>query len=611
MWLWCSHEVAAGTDAVQLGAWDGEFLANAKAWALLPPGEYLAHWQPVEGPGIDLESLRVEVMAQWTDHHENDSPWSAWVHDGEWKRKPSGFAATNATAYMFREAAMHGEFKATFVPCLTSNNEEFGLIIRHYNAAAHVRLIGQLTATGGQLQLQCFKQHPGEMVRPQIIVRHEWVNRHEKLELSWSFNGSQHVVRMNGSPVFSARENFMGGVDVVGLLASPGICVEQSELTTSQQVSWHTIKRPQYSALIRPGNIRRIELSDSGLKPLQVFWESGIQYGHIGGSEIKFTQAARQHMIVDGPVCTTVRWDGPMPKFVEQSDDVRGWASGKAHFYDDRVVIHDEVLTYVNRSVGPDIDMFSRMMHGPARVAVRTDRQFHDWILPDDGQVCHLNELVDHPRFPVTVIFPMGTDDCDWWLIAVIHLQSPEPSTGECTCFGWRCPHRLTSSHDFRVTPTVPGQLYLFETILSWYVGFNHRDAEQRALLLRDDWLTPATIIASRGRVVCYHQQGEQPREAMYFCGAFDRSVGAYVVEAQDNGCELTLDPGDVVCRSLTLVIRNLHGANDPTTIRCDVDHSPLQMPDDMQIQCDDGSQIWIRIKRPIGHPTHIEVSVG
>ena len=81
---------------------------------------------------------------------------------------------------------------------------------------------------------------------------------------------------------------------------------------------------------------------------------------YIGGSEIKFTQGAALDLLASGPVVDRVRWHGPMPKFVDQDCDVRGFARGSASFYDHRIVVADWVDVGVRRSVGPDFDVLAR-----------------------------------------------------------------------------------------------------------------------------------------------------------------------------------------------------------------------------------------------------------
>ena len=121
--------------------------------------------------------------------------------------------------------------------------------------------------------------------------------------------------------------------------------------------------------MIRPGNVHQLHPPAAdhrrGTRPTpdtDVLWESGIQFGHIGGSEIKFTQGAALDLLAGGPVVDLVRWHGPMPRFVDQDRDVRGFARGTAAFYDHRIVIADWVDVGVRRSVGPDFDVLARAL---------------------------------------------------------------------------------------------------------------------------------------------------------------------------------------------------------------------------------------------------------
>ena len=261
----------------------------------------------------------------------------------------------------------------------------------------------------------------------------------------------------------------MGGVTVVGLFAEPEtVAWRQFGMTTTRAVPVHTIRQEEYEAVIRPGNIQRLKLLKSPAPDQDLCWESGIQFGHIGGSEIKFTQAARLDLICDGLALSQMRWEGPMPKFVDQSEDIRGRAHGLASFYPDRIVLADYVLPWVRRSVGPDFDLLARRMKGPARIALGSDTTFREWVLPATGVENALKAQTCGNAYPVAAAFPFNLGGQTWWLKAVIgnllHVAGDAPAA----MFAWRCPHGLTASHDFRIAPCTPGIEYGFSILTTW-----------------------------------------------------------------------------------------------------------------------------------------------
>jgi hypothetical protein len=387
-------------------------------------------------------------------------------------------------------------------------------------------------------------------------------------------NGRRHSIGINDLTLLEAQDGYMGGVTVVGLFSeTSAVAWSRWAMRTSQPVPTGEVTYPHYHAAIRPGNIHRLCLTDSDAPQQNLCWESGIQFGHIGGSEIKFSQNARLIQTCRGHALTQYRWEGAMPKFVDQANDVRGRARGVAGFFADRIVLADYVLTHVRRSVGPDVDLLSRVMNGPARIALAGCPTFQPWSLPTDGETVSLGSLCGHDAYPAAVLFPVLLGRQSWWLKAIIanllHIDGRQPAS----LFAWRCPHGLTASHDFRASPTEPGVEYGFSIVLCWQQSDDIDAVENDLLNLREDWMHPMDITPTRGSTLTYVGAKEHPAEAIGFDGCFDRAQGVYRVTAEQGTLAFELKPGTIPRRSATFLIDALPS---DATLHCLMEDRPL-----------------------------------
>ena len=604
--LWRSHDLPPDTDAVRVDAWEGRFIGPARGWSMLAAGGYHATWDPGSAGGAFATKFVVEPRTVFFTVFEHAAD-EAWLASGAWEDAPGGRAAVGGRAWLFRAGPTHGILDVVFAPTDGAGPGTcFGLIARHYSHAAHLRLTCEITETGRRLTLVC--QEAAEDPSGHPLAKATRETSAGPVRLSWAFNGERHEICDDDTRVLEAFSPFMGGVDVVGLYADPGVAVVTAAQTTTQWVPVLTIERDTYSARIRPGNVHELALCPAGRTHRNIFWDSGIQYGHIGGSEIKFAQAARQHRTDQGPVADVVEWQGPMPKFVDQATDVRGQARGRACFYADRIVISDEVVPWTRRSVGPDIDLLGRLLDGPARIALGTSG-FRDWSLPDDGSMNFIatarpgNEVL-----PATMIFPLRLGDGDpWWLLSVVALRLPTPADVTCSLFAWQCTRGLTASHDLRVIPPVPGQTYLSEILVAWHPPAEVSQIERNATNLRDDWCQPMRVVASIGQAVEYPPDQQHPREAMDFEWCFDRSTGRYVLAAEQGRVQARLDPGDISRRATGLTIRDLPLSDG---LQCDLDGQRIN-PDQLAVQRSADDETWLWLDVPIRKPVMVDIRIA
>ena len=555
--VWRSNGLAPGTDAVRVDAHHGDFVGPLAGSSVLPVGQYRYTWDPC---GSDVTPLRFNVAEETLFDFDLTSvnaqqlaDTRTWQAGGRWKVGSEGLGVASDSAYLFADGEMNGELRAQFVLDGSPNEDVvWGLIARHYNGFAHVRLECRRGPNSFRMRL-VRAEGTAENQACATVAEGQVCSGKGPTELVWALNGSKQQISVNGAAVLKADVGFWGGVTIVGLFATVGsVCWRQWSMTTTQPVPRHTVKRDAYRAILRPGNVSVLQLLESGAPDQNLCWESGIQFGHIGGSELKFTQDARQQVVAAGPVTTTVTWQGPMPKFFDQSRDIRGVARGQVNFYPDRIVIADEVLTWVRRTVGPDFDLLGRIMSGPARVALAGERFFRPWTLPITGDTQRMHHKA--MPFPVAAAFPFDLGGSKWWLLAVIDLRYPADRDLPTSLFAWQCPRGLTASHDFRVSPTTPGIEYAYSILVSWCCGED--DPEQEVLNLRDDWTVPMGVESVVGRTVTYDSTQEQPREAIDFVGCFDRASGRYVLEA-DGAVKVKLDPGTIPRRAAGFTIRN------------------------------------------------------
>ncbi len=597
--VWQSHDQPADTGAVRVDVWDGHFVESARGWSVLSAGTYRAAWVE-QGAEQRLAELTVDATRVFAARLETGVT-PPLLTDGRWLAGPHGLAAADGRAWLFREGPAHGELEGIFVADGTLT--AFGLIARHYNNDRHLRVTCEATADEQRLAL--VGQRGQDLETIAAVTRPASFG---PIRLRWSFNGARHELFIADDLVLEGMADWVGAVDVVGLFAEPGCAAQSFAQTTTRQVPAITVERDTYRAAIRPGNVHELAPRRGAAALGNVCWDSGIQFGHIGGSEIKFTQGAVLRRTDHGPVADVVTWHGPMPRFVDQSQDVRGDARGCASFYPDRIVISDEVAAWTQRSVGPDVDLLGRLMSGPARVVFGPGHVLRDWCLPADGT---MSAVVSGDRgdevLPAALIFPLRLAGETWWLQVVVHLHLPRPDAVTCSAFAWQCPRGLTASHDLRVLPPIPGQTYVFEILAAWHPPSPAEEAEQDVLNLRDDWCAPMEVEAQVGSVVDYPVAKDQPREAMDFEGCFDRSTGRYVLAAADGRIRARFDPRSIRRRALALTARGLTAGGG---LRCLLDGKPLD-PAHVAVQPAQNGETWLWIDVPIDQPVTLELQVA
>jgi hypothetical protein len=593
--VWRSHPLAEGQAALCVDVRAGRFAGPGRGWSILPPGHYRA-----AGAGGAVEM--VEVVAQRSIEARFDAapanwlpPGTAWHQDGAWcpcaggqagiapapSASPGSDSEGGGCAYLFVDAAMHAAVTARFTEPRAPSPARWGLIARHYNDAHHLRLelrrcrdhlavrllrrAGDADAGYGSLTLAQARTAPAPAAAR---------------ELSWHFNGTRHEVCLDGEVLLAAEDGFMGGVEIVGLFAESGAgnaataAWHSFAVVSSQWVPRHLVRRGRYAAVVRPGNIHQLHLSPDPDRPARLdpgsnaFWESGLQVGHIGGSEIKFTQGAALDRLAGGAVADLVRWQGPMPRFVDQDGDVRGYARGHVVCYDDRLVVADWAAVRVRRSVGPDFDLLGRAMTGPARFAAAETRTFTAWDLPADGRMSSLAAAACADLYPAALVFPLRLAGASWHLVAALGGLGHVGGSAPARVFGWRCPRGLTASHDLRVAPTEPGVEYGFWIALSWLAGADRGAAESAALLLRDQFQVPARLTAHRGALLAADAATEQPADRVALAGCFDRAAGAYRVQAAAGQTCFTFDPG-AVPRAQPVFLVDVPAADDTDPAAC------------------------------------------
>ena len=612
--VWVSQRLLAVDDAVRVDAWNGAFVGDLLGAVILPEGTYQAALAVGDAPPMPVETLRVvgsEVFH--ADFAAGDRPWDdpngMWHEDGSWSADARGIAATDGAAYLFSDGNMYGVLEAVF-ELTGAADAEWGLIARHYSDWNHQRILfSRSEEAENSLEARLVMVHgmPPETRGYRLVARGIVPLPDDgQYRVTWRLYGQRHELLVNGRRVLLGQEPATAGVTVTGLLSeTPDVRWSSFAMTTTQPVPLYEVARAEYGALLRPGNIHRLYLRKSDTPEQNLCWESGIQFGHIGGSELKYTQAGRLTPVVEGPTLTQVRWDGPMPKFVDGSEDNRGQARGIVSFYPDRIVLADYVVTWVRRSVGPDFDLRSRLMNGPARIARHQDAEFSDWAFPTDGRFTSLGATTCGETYPLAIAFPYLLGGRQWWLKAVlgnlVHVDGDRPAS----IFGWVCPRRLTASHDFRSAPTEPGIEYGFSIAVVWEAS-DDRDAVERDLRnLQEDWFSPMIVTPSVGSITTYDKNVEVPRKAISFDGCFDRATGLYHVAAADKEFSAELDTGGIARRSAAFAVT---GVDRDDAITCTLGGRTLTLGADMSEQIIDDRTRLILVTRPIDQPAALSV---
>ena len=612
--VWVSRRLLATDDAVRIDVWNGRFANDLLGAAILPAGRHQAALAVGDAAPKPVETVYVageEVFR--ADFAAGDRPWcdpaTMWHEDGSWSADDGGIAARDGAAYLFADGNMHGVLEAEF-EVTGPADADWGLIARHYSDWNHQRILFARTDEGLEARLVVVYGGPPELRKYRPVATAPVPPAADgRYRVAWRINGQIHELLVNGQPILKGQIDTTAGVTVTGLVSeTPHVRWSSFAMTTTQAVPLYEVERAEYGALLRPGNIHRLYLRKSDTPEQNICWESGIQFGHIGGSELKYTQAGILRPVAEGPVLTQVRWDGPMPKFGDRSDDNRGLARGIVTFFPDRIVLADYVVTWVRRSVGPDFDLRSRLMNGPARLARRGDAEFSDWAFPTDGSFAWPGAGTCGETYPVAIAFPFLLGGRQWWLKAVVgnlvHVDGDRPAT----IFGWVCPRRLTASHDFRAAPTEPGVEYGFSIAVVWEASDDRDAVEQDLRNLREDWFSPMTVTPSAGSVTTYDKNTEVPRKAISFDGCFDRATGLYHVTAAEKEFAAELDTGGIARRSAAFA---LAGIDRDDTIICTLDGETLTPGADLAEQIIDDRTRLIFVKRRIEQPASFSITCG
>ena len=645
--VWRSHALAAGRTAVCVDVRDGRFGGRGYGWCVLPPGRYQA---PGAGGALEVVAQR-SIAARFAGQPAGWlPPGTAWHQDGAWRAcggEPAGIAPAASAcggerecAWLFVDAAMHAAVTARFTAPRTPSPARWGLIARHYNDAHHLRL--ELSCAASHLAVRLHRraadadpEHGPRTLAQARTAPHSGATR----ELYWHFNGTHHEVKLDGVVLFTAEDGFMGGVEIVGLFAEVGAATavwHSFSVVSSQWVPRHMVRRGCYAAVLRPGNIHQLHLlADPGRRPARldprsnVFWDSGLQVGHIGGSEIKFTQAAALDLLARGAAADLVRWRGPMPRFVDQDADLRGYARGHAVCYDHRLVVADWAAVRVRRSVGPDFDLLGRAMSGAARFAAADTRAFTAWELPADGLMTTLFTGACARLYPAALVFPLRVAGAAWHLIAAVGGLSQVGGAVPGRVFGWRCPRGLTASHDLRVAPTEPGVEYGFWIAVSWLASADTSAAQVAALRLRDEFESPARVAPIHGAIAEADATREQPADLLSLAGCFDRSLGAYRVQAEAGRVRFAFDPGPVSRDRPAFLVSGLGAgagraqadasvydaaadavASTVDAIACTVDAVPLAAPAEFRWQpWPAPAGVLVQLQRTVAASLTVEIS--
>ena len=653
--VWGSHPLAAGRDAVCVDVRDGRFVGPGRGWSVLPPGTYTvtvaaapcgpgvpAPAKPPTSAGRTLEvTARLRIEARFWREEADWMPRAvAWHRDGAWRRHsgadPGIVPAAGADAapglhgtvarrcaHLFVDAAMHATVRARFSGPGAGSAAAWGLIARHYNDGNHLRLTLRREGAGLALCLERRAAAADPGFRQQVLAAaHVNSSAAPRGELCWHFNGTRHEVALDGVIQLCAADGYMGGVEIVGLFAEADPSASAPmwhsfAVDSSQWVPKHEVRRGAYAAVVRPGNIHRLHLSaDPGRQPVRpdpgsnVFWESGLQVGHIGGSEVKFTQGAALDLLARGAVADLVRWRGPMPRFVEQDADLRGYARGSAVFYDDRMVVADWVAVRVRRSVGPDFDLLARALTASARFAAGAERTFRPWQLPVGDAMATLAAAPCSELYPVALAFPLQVGATPWHLIAALGGLCNVDGAAPARAFGWQCPRRLTASHDLRVAPTVPGTEYGFWIACTWLPTADTAAAEAAALHLRDEFQQPAHLMPHRGSLVRFDARQERPAAQLALAGCFDRGLGAYRLLAEAGAVRITFDPGAVRRHRPVFLVEGV-AAGASSEVVCTADGSQLEPGVDYRWQewPAAAAAVLVQLRHDVTAPVTLELS--
>ncbi len=567
--VWESEVATDGRWTIRIGPTDGRFCGVMKGSVLLnldTDYAWRARFRTAEGwdSWSEPTPLRIGGRTILSDDFTEGSRGTstgrvptispglypqAWQVRGCWELIEGGLAPCGQDAELYAVASAHGLFACRF-RVESKGTITFGLIVRHYNAHRDYRLL--LTSNKGLWRLGLFERtglYEGEVTGrfvEEVEIPDLAAGEHE---LMFKSNGEKAGGWVDGVRIFECRAEVLSEIENVGLFASgPGVIFRDVRFRSGYYVARQIVRGQNYEAVIRPGNIGEVYFPHSDWPHQNVCWDSGLQFGHIGGSEIKGNVDVSLRVIESGPVLTLVRWSGSMPHSADQRSDIRGESWGWAAFYPDRIVVADFVVPFAPRSVGPDYDLAAWLLDGPYRYACGLDGEF----IPrtpssghSDDPKYYLN-LGDQPALPILIQVPLKLDTtrCWWTALAfdLLNLSRPEDPT---VAFDWITEDRLTLSIDLRKIPPTPGVLYGWGIVL-WFDPPGPNGRLERALARRNAYLQPMKLSFTRGASVAYNRNSDHPADGLFLDRGFHRGYGAYLMKPDSQGrIEVHLDPGE------------------------------------------------------------------
>lgn len=494
-----------------------------------------------------------------------------WQVRGCWKLVEGGLTSCGQDAELYAVASAHGIFTCRF-HVEAEGTISFGLIVRHYNAHRDYRLL--LTREENSWRLGLFERtglDQGALTGRFIKVTKIPALGTGEHELMLCLNGDSAEAWLDGVGILECKAETFGQVENVGLSASgPGVIFRDVRFRSGYHVARQVVRGRHYEAVIRPGNIGEIYFPHSDKPHQNICWDSGLQFGHIGGSEIKGNVDARLRVIESGPVLTLVRWSGTMPYSADQRTDIRGQAWGWAAFYPDRIVVADFVVPFAPRSVGPDYDLAAWLLDDSYRYACGPDGEFIQKT-PSSGRSDdprYYLDLGDQPALPILVQVPLKLGDTRcWWTALAFDLLNLSGRDDPTVAFDWITKDRLTLSIDLRKMPPTPAVLYGWGIVL-WFDPPEPDGQPERALARRDAYLQPMKLRSTRGSSVSYDRNSDHPAAALFLDRGFHRGYGAYLMKPDPHGrIEVHLNPGEHRCERPVFRIEDVEARQAPEVI--------------------------------------------
>ena len=272
-------------------------------------------------------------------------------------------------------------------------------------------------------------------------------------------NGQQITVFIEDELVLECCYEAMGGQELVGFGGNTWkgqVYIQKIEYETVQDLMVSAVEKENYVATVRPGNVGEIYFKHSSNPNLNICCDSGIQFGHIGASEIRQDLSAMFEMQWNTLSATSVCYSGRMPYHVDRHDDIRGKCRGRVSFYSDRIVIADFIVPTTTRSVGPDLDTLAKA--AGTQYLYMTSKQ--------GPQLRTANEhksFVYGPKepFPYGIQQHMKLGDISG-LISMIVMKLDDVGPDNNILFDKYTDDGVTLSVMFREAPAIVGKTYRF-----------------------------------------------------------------------------------------------------------------------------------------------------